>query len=318
MYSNAVRTDRGLAAILSGFPVLTSMNILAYAEKTSRLPFVTHSLIREGYHTSFTYGGEIDFANMRSYLINGGFARIRSNEDYPFSQRFSKWGIPDHIMFEHFYEELVNEEEPFFKVLLTLSNHEPFELPEKPKFGNQDPVTGFYSTAFYTDSCLGNFVQKVKKSDIWDDLLIIIVADHGSRLPGYSADYEEKKFHIPVLWIGGAVKQDTVVAKYGSQADLAVTLLRQMNITTDEFILGKDMLSPSSGSFAFYSYKDGLGMLTDTAGFGLNFTLGRQDFSYGNVNDSLTDFAKALQQYMFDRYIGLSDIPGPVKQPASE
>ena len=138
-------------------------------------------------------------------------------------------------------------------------------------------------------------------------MLIILVSDHGARLPDYSEQYDPRKYHIPLLWIGGAVQKDTVVTKYGSQADLAVTLLHQMNITTDEYVLGKDLLSPSSYSFAFYSYKNGIGMLTDTAGFGLDFISGDFNFSSGLVNDNSVAYAKSIQQFAFDHYLNLSD-----------
>lgn len=308
IYSTASRTDRGLASIISGYPVVDAVPILRYPEKSARLPFISSDLIREGYHATFSYGGEIDFANMRSYLVSGNFSSILSDDHYPTSERSGKWGIPDHIMFERFYEEVLQEEErPFFKVLMTLSNHEPFIVPGTPKFGNDNLRQKFLSSAYYADSCLGAFMQKMKQTGLWDDLLIVLVADHGARPPDYSKNHDPRKYHIPLLWTGGAVKQDTVVTKYGSQADFAVTLMHQMNMNTEDYILGKDLLDPSSQSFAFYSYKNGIGMLTDTAGFGLDFISDDLNFSYGKIDDTLVSYAKAMQQFVFDNYLNLTD-----------
>lgn len=308
IYSTDSRTDKGLASIISGYPVVEAVPILRYPEKSARLPFISSDLIREGYHATFSYGGEIDFVNMRSYLVSGNFHEILSDGHYPKSERSGKWGIPDHIIFERFYEEVLQEEgRPFFKVLMTLSNHEPFIVPGTPKFGNDNLRQKFLSSAYYADSCLGTFIQKMKRTELWDDLLIVLVADHGARPPDYSENHDPRKYHIPLLWIGGAVMQDTVVTKFGSQADFAVTLLRQMNIETGDYILGKDLLDPSSQSFAFYSYKNGIGMLTDTAGFGLDFISDDLIFSFGKVDGTLVSYAKTMQQFVFDSYLNLTD-----------
>lgn len=306
IYSSDSRTDKGLATIISGYPVLEAIPILRYPEKSNKLPFLSLSLMQEGYQATFSYGGEIDFANMRSYLINGKFGKILSDEHYPRSERSGKWGIPDHIMFENFFNEVMQEEKPFFKVLMTLSHHEPFETPTTPKFGDSNLTERFLSSAYYADSCLGSFVKRMKRTELWDDLLIVLVADHGSRLPDFCEHYDPGKFHIPVLWTGGAVKKDTVIKKYGSQADLAVTLLQQMDIGAEEYLLGKDLLSSGSHSFAIYSYKDGIGMLTDSSAFGLDFINNGLNFSYGLVNEESVYYGKALQQYVFEHYLNLA------------
>jgi len=305
IYSTDSRTDKGLAAILSGYPVITSMPILSYPEKNANLPFLSSDLANNGYNVSFSYGGEIDFANMRSYLVNGKFGSIKSEDDYKTTQKKGKWGIHDDVMFDNFYSEVTAGESPFFKVLLTISNHEPFEIPAASKFGSSDLKEKYFSAAYYTDSCLGNFISRLKQTPAWNDLLIILISDHGARLPDYSEIYEARKYFIPMLWIGGAVKKDTVVSKYGSQSDLAVTLLRQMDISTENYVLGKDLLSPLSASFTFYSYKDGIGMLTDTSSFGLDLQTGSFSFSTGKVDGRSVETAKAFQQYMFQHYLDL-------------
>ena len=289
---------------------MNDMPILTYPEKCDYLPYLSRSLAGLGYKSTFTYGGDVDFANIRSYLVDGGFTSIRSSEDYPVSERTGKWGIPDHTMFNRFYDEVMQEKGPYMKVFLTLSNHEPFIIPGKPKFGDDDLGNKFLSSAYYADSCLGSFVQKLKASPVWDSLLIVMVADHGARLPDYSEMYEPRKYHIPLLWAGGAISRDSVVSKLGSQADLAVTLLHQLNLPTGDYVLGKDLLSPSSRSFAFYSYKNGIGMLTDTSGFGIDFTSGKLNFSDGNSSEQSLDYAKSLQQYAFDNYLKLGPKTG--------
>jgi phosphoglycerol transferase MdoB-like AlkP superfamily enzyme len=306
IYAADSRTDKGLAAVLSGYPVLESIPILKYPDKTIHLPFVSKNLMENGYRTSFHYGGDIDFANMRSYLVNGDFNRIITEASFPVSERSGKWGVPDHFSFARFFNDIKADTGQWFHVMLSLSNHEPFEIPVRQKFGNKDLTGKFYSSAYYADSCLGDFVHRLKESGLWDNSVVIFVADHGVRVPDYSEVYEPRKFHIPLLITGGAVNKDSIVSKYGSQADLAVTLLHQLNMKTDSYILGKDLLAPDSKSFVIYSYKNGIAMLNDSSGFGYDFSIHRFSFNYGTPDSSMVNLAKAQQQYVYQNYLDLS------------
>jgi phosphoglycerol transferase MdoB-like AlkP superfamily enzyme len=306
VYSTDSRTDKGLATVISGFPVLYAIPILRHTHKTQHLPFLSNSLINNGYHASFYYGGNVNFANMRAYLVNGNFSKIISDVDFPASQRTGKWGAPDNVVFTRFLEEIKADTGLSFSVILTLSNHEPYEIQNNAKFGNKNLTERFYSAASYADSCLGDFIRKYKEAGKWDNSLVIMVADHGTRPPDYSQYYEPRKFHIPLLITGGVIEKDTVVTKVGSQADVAKTLLHQLGIDTREYFLGKDLLSPESHSFTFYSYKNGIAMLTDTCGFGLNFENNSFTFSFGPVDKELPGLAKSYQQFVYDHYLSLS------------
>jgi phosphoglycerol transferase MdoB-like AlkP superfamily enzyme len=307
IYAADSRTDKALATILSGYPVLEAIPILRYPDRTQHLPYLTKSLIKHGYQASFHYGGDINFANIRSYLVNGDFSQIISGADFPAAERTGKWGVPDNYVFDRFLEDIRSDSGPWFHVMMTLSNHEPFEIPVNPKFGSGNLTEKFYSSAYYADSCLGDFIRRYKESGLWDNSVVILVADHGTRVPDFSEVYEPRKFHIPLLFTGGAMIKDTVVSKMGSQADIAVTLLNQLKLETGEFILGKDLLSPDSRSFVLYSYKNGIAMLTDSTGFGIDFISGDYNFSYGPVQDLHVSYARSLQQYVFDNYLGLSE-----------
>jgi phosphoglycerol transferase MdoB-like AlkP superfamily enzyme len=308
IYSTDSRTDKGLATVLSGYPVLEAIPILKYPDKTQHLPYLSKDLIAMGYKASFHYGGDINFANMRSYFVNGDFTRLVSESDFPASEITGKWGVPDHLSFRRFMNDIRSDSGPWFHVMLTISNHEPFEIPVRQKFGAGNLTEKFHSSAWYADSCLGDFIRQYKKAGLWENSVVIFVADHGTRIPDYSEVFEPRKFHIPLLFTGGAVGKDTVVAKLGSQADIAVTLLHQLGADTRHYILGKDLLSPGSGNFAFYSYKNGVALITDTLSFGLDLVTGQTNFTNGPVPKEQTDRVRSYQQYVYGNYLRLSAI----------
>jgi phosphoglycerol transferase MdoB-like AlkP superfamily enzyme len=306
VYANGTRTDKGLVAILSGFPIVEPLSVLKYPEKTHRMAIFSRDLIRKGYDATFYYGGDVDFANMKSYLMTGGFHSIISEKDFSSYHGYrSNWGVPDNVLFDRIVADVNNRTDTGFYMALTLSNHEPFNIPGKPHFPESGFTNKFYSSVYFADSCLGDFITKMKKSSKWDNCLIILVADHGSPFPDFSQYDEPAKYKIPMLWLGGALKKDSVVTKYCSQSDIAITLLHQLGIENNNYVLGKDILSPDSRSFALYSFKDGMAMMSDSIQFGLDFISHNMLFSSGPVTDGEIYYAKALQQYIYSYYLSL-------------
>ena len=77
--------------------------------------------------------------------------------------------------------------EPFFNVVLTLSSHEPFDVPMDPVFSGNDNMTKYKNSVYYADKALGSFLDWAKGTDWWKNTLVIMVADHGARIiSGYT------------------------------------------------------------------------------------------------------------------------------------
>ena len=263
-FASGDRSDKGLVAVLSGYPAQPSTSIIKFASKTQSLPRLSASLKNNGYNSSFYYGGDIDFANMRSYLLGCGFDFIVSKDDFPASTYNSKWGSHDHVVLDKFYKDICLQKQPFFNVLFTLSSHEPFEVPGHAIPGD-DSSSKLMNAIHYTDSCVGNFVSKAKRQPWWQNTLIIMVADHGHPDPGRSPNHVPEKFRIPMLWIGGAIQHPAKVDKYSSQIDIASTLLHQVGLSSENYSFSKNIFS-NDPEFAFYDFNNGFGYFTPSAG----------------------------------------------------
>jgi phosphoglycerol transferase MdoB-like AlkP superfamily enzyme len=222
--------------------------------------------------------------------------------DFDKSQQTGRWGVHDQFTFQRMYDECDTSAKPFFKVLLTLSNHEPFDIPVKPKFGNSNVDEKVYSSAFYTDSCIGDFIQKAKAAPWWDNTLIIMLADHGTKFPGNSVVYYPEKYRIPMIWTGGAIKSDTVISNYLSQSDLAKTLLAQLGINTSAYPLSRDIFN-SKHQFAFYEFNNGFGMMSDSARFVYDNDLRQIILRQGTVSDDFVRSGRIIQQEVYDVFL---------------
>src|SRR5690606_20642672 len=193
-YAAADRSDKGLVNILSGYPSQPTQSIMKLPVKASKLPVLSKSFEEAGYATSFYYGGELEFANIKAYLMNGGFSKVVGKESFKPEDWNSKWGAHDHVVLDKLLQDLNSSEKPFFSTIFTLSSHEPFEVPIEPHIEGDDEESKFLNSLYYTDQSIGNFIEAAKKEPWYDETLIIILADHGHRMPGNSRNYEKEKF----------------------------------------------------------------------------------------------------------------------------
>lgn len=256
-YANAMRTDRGIVSALAGFLAQPNMSIIKYPSKTRLLPTLAKVFSASGYSTSMLYGGDINFANMRSYFVSSLYEKITDLEAFPLKYRMSKWGVEDDATFPYLLEEIKSETsgKSFFKTFLTLSSHEPFDVPIH-KFSNP-----YLNSVAYTDSCIGAFMDQLKRLPQWKNLLVIFVADHGFAYPEGIKNYDMKKYHIPMLWTGGAVKQPMKVTRYVNQTDIPATLLTQLGKDSKDFVYSRNVFSETTEDFAFYVFSNGFGLL---------------------------------------------------------
>lgn len=296
-YSNSFRTDRGTICALSGYPGLPTTSIMKMPVKSRSLPSIAKKLVNAGYKTDFLYGGDIDFTNMQSYFRSTGYQKITSDKDFTLKEQHTHaWGVNDEITFEHLYNQIQNRTDaPWHTGFLTLSSHDPFIVPYH-RLENQ--LTNAFA---YTDECLGRFIDQLKKTPAWDNLLIIFLADHGYRYPETMANHDPDFFHTPMLWLGGAIAEPLIVDKIVNQTDLAATLLGQLNLPHDDFEFSRDVFSSSyTYPFAFFSFNNGFAF-RDSTGVSV----------YDNVPDKViieepvpdagrVEKAKAILQTLYD------------------
>lgn len=301
-FASGDRTDKGIVSILSGYPAQPQSSIIKYSAKAEHLPYLNHRFNALGYHTSFVHGGDVDFANIRAYLTNCHFENITTLDDFDSELYTSKWGVHDQYVFDRAFTECDSAQQPFAKVMLTLSSHEPFDVPMEKFIKGDDMESLFLNSCHYTDKCLGAFIQKAEQQDWWKNTLVVLVADHGHRLP-YNKELKSKeRFRIPMLWLGGALaKRDTIITMYASQTDIANTLLAQLNKTEDDFIFSKNILAPNAKQFAVYFFNDGYGFVQPGKHIVYD-NAGKQFFKTDGASEKNIDVSKAYQQTLFEDY----------------
>lgn len=264
-YATQFRTDHGLVSMLNGFPGKPSTSVMQFPAKTVHLPSLAKSLTMNGYANTLVYGGDIDFTNMRGYFYNTGYNELIFGDHYDKTLYRSKWGVRDGDLLDKALQTIrqdkYNGKDRCFYTVITLSSHEPFDVPER-NFDND-----YINSVFYTDECIGKFVQQLKEESLWDDTILILLADHGFHYPEDIKDYSPERFKILQLWTGGALldkMRGERINKVVSQVDFSNSLLSALQIDSRTLDFSRNIFSDGYEPFAYYTIGSYLGCVDST------------------------------------------------------
>ena len=305
-YANGDRTDKGIPAVLSGYYPPPVKRIMRMPNKTRSLPMLPKKMIDLGYKTSFYYGGDLNFGNMNTYLRNAGITDFVDGSAFDKKDWNSKWGAYDDVFMKRFAKDLATKQTaPFFKIALTLTSHEPYEIKGEYKFGKDTEDNKFRSAHHYTDKVIGDFIAFAKKQDWYKNTLIVIMSDHGHSSPKHEGPYfSPKKFRIPMLWLGGAVNQKyTEIHTIASQVDFSYTLLDLLKADNKDFVFSKNIFNTSENQFAHYTFNKGFGTLTKEGVFVYDFVSQKPILESGKNTERLDSLGKSITQNSYDDFL---------------
>ncbi len=299
IYASSFRTDRGMVSVMSGLPAQPTMSVMNMPRICTTLPSIARTLQRDGYDTHFYYGGDTSFSNMRAYIVGTGFDTVTSEFDFPMAQRTGKWGVADQPVFDMLLNDIKNSthkgNKPFYKVFMTSSSHEPFDVPDYHRL----PIAELNAFA-YTDEQLGHFVERLKATDAWTNTLVVIIPDHLGAWPRNIDNFQLWRYEIPLIILGGPVGDPRRIDTVGSQTDVAATLLSLMGRGHEEFVYSKDLLDPQAPHFAVFSFPDAIGFV-DAEGHAIyDNTRGGTVSQSGPKGDEAVRKAQAYVQKLYD------------------
>lgn len=310
IYAAAGRTDKGVMATLSAFPSQAIRSIMKQNSKQEKLPGIAQEFKSNAYATSFYYGGESEFFNMKSYVLSHGYQTLIDNYSFEKKDMNSKWGAYDEKVFSKQLADMDNVKQPFFSTILTLTNHEPFDLPVEKRFKGEQIEDKFRSTSFYADSCLGAYLSSAKKKPWYKNTLFVVIADHSHRLPDNLTEFDPKRYRIPLLFFGDVIKTEFKghrINKFGNQTDLAASLLNQLNMPSNRYLWSKDLFNPGTPGFAFFNWDNGFGFATKDQiisfdNVGKNIIM-RKNAANPKIEKDLLRYGKAHMQEVFQQYL---------------
>ncbi len=288
LYATGTRSVRGIEAVTAGFTPTPARATVKLTKSQNGFFTIAELLRRQGYSTSFIYGGEKHFDNMASYFYGNGFETIVDEKDYKNPKFVSTWGMSDEDLFDKANEtftELAKGAKPFFSLVFTSSNHDPFEFPDgKIELFDKEKQTR-NNAAKYADYALGHFFKLAKQSNYWKDTIFLVIADHDSRVAGDSL-VPIKNFHIPALILGENIepRRDNRLV---SQIDMPTTLLSVAGISGEYPMIGYDLTQDVNPNRAFMQYDQTQAMMKGTDVIILKPNQSPQGYEYDKPNEKL-------------------------------
>lgn len=301
VYAAGDHTEDGLIALLNGYPANATSSIIYEDNKIKNLKFLSKEFNNSNFLTEFYYGGNTSFLNLKNYLLTSDFQLIHDANTFSDSLKISDWGVYDHSIFNEFLKNHAGSQKSFFSTILTVSSHEPFEIPTKPKFAGEREDLAYLNAINYLDTSLSDFIYEAKKTKWWQNTLVIIIGDHGHRFP---LGYERiEDFRIPLFITGGIVKQAAEVKTILSQNDIAQLIANELKFKIDFKWTKKQPLNKNELNWAYFSFNDGIGFV-NSDGRLLYDNLGNKLIST-SFKDSTQPLklGRSLQQAIYEDYL---------------
>jgi phosphoglycerol transferase MdoB-like AlkP superfamily enzyme len=311
-YASGNRSQQAMASLFGGFPAIPITTMTNHPEKYEKLPSIVKILNEEDYHTSFYFGGQLIYGNIKSYIIFNEFDDIIEGEDFTDDVIRGKLGVHDEFVFNRQIKDLNKLKEPFFSVVFTLSSHSPYDFPMEKQIDFGGKENSFLNSAYYTDKCLGEYFALARKQPWFDNTIFILVADHSHNTnhnhPLVSFEYHK----IPLLIIGKPLKDDlkgTQIDCIASNTDIPTTLLKQLGLDTKDFFWSKNLFNPYSPEFAYFELNEGAGWKRPDGFFVINKIIDHYyiiDMKPGvseAKKDSLITEGKAYLQQVFQEFM---------------
>jgi phosphoglycerol transferase MdoB-like AlkP superfamily enzyme len=245
LYSNGTRSVRGLAGSVAGNFSIPGKGVLKRNKSQSDFFTLGNLLQPLGYHTSFIYGGESRFDNMKGWFAGNGFSEIIDQPKFDNPTYTGTWGVSDGDVVNRAnkeFKKLYKENKKFASVIFSTSNHSPFDFPEdKIELIKNIPAKSVKNAVKYADFVIGDFINQAKKEEYYKNTIFVILADHNVRVYGDDIVPVEM-FQIPGLILAENI-QPLVYENITTQPDVLATTLDLMGISANIPIMGHSIFS---------------------------------------------------------------------------
>ncbi|MBK7764075.1 MAG: LTA synthase family protein [Bacteroidetes bacterium] len=306
-YAHAYVSDQGIPAVLSAYPSASRMAIINQPSKVAGLPCISEELNEHGYSSSFMFGGDLVYGNLRGYLLEKKFDELIEQKDF---QQYpqGRLGVHDEYTFPELLKVLNTKKQPFLQGFFTVSSHMPYDYTPSDhwKSTDQDPEKLYTESMHYADIHLGKFFDEAKKQAWYQHTLFVVVADHSHNTIKQWNPSLPMHSHIPLLFTGGALKkewQGKTWTNSVSHLDLAKTILHQLQIPATRYTWSRDVLNPSTPSSAYYVFFGGSGYINQygyAASYLANPLVANSDIADSILQKNLLNKALSFQQLVFE------------------
>lgn len=256
-FSSGFRTDQGIVSAVYGVPSVRGHNLAEKMAPNSGFKSLPLAVSKKGYTSLFTYGGDLNFASLGTMVRLAGFDIVAGSQDFPAEARQTSWGVPDHLVLEQVAKQQKLAKKPFLSVVMLLSSHAPFDLPNEDADNLPQDIPALYRRSVsYSDKSLEQYFTAVKTEPWYGNTVFVITSDHGNTHSGWADPHDEKRFRIPLI----IYTPDTTlnltqreITEPCNHFDLAGTLARKTGADSGNFVFSRDIFDGDTNRRAYWS-----------------------------------------------------------------
>jgi phosphoglycerol transferase MdoB-like AlkP superfamily enzyme len=231
-FSNGTRTHQAHYALGTSFPNLPGYEWLMESNKLGdqRFDSLPAAFKKLGYSTYYLSNGNLSWDNVRHFFQNQGIDRFVGGDDFDSSYFKGTWGVLDDALFERANQEFRQAKGPFFGMIMTASNHVPFQHPRPypfPEVVGDGRIDNRLNGIRFADWSIGQFMERARHEAYFSNTLFVLVGDHGFTVPEVLTDLNLLKFHVPLVFYAPELLPDCPRRDHrvASHVDIAPTIL---------------------------------------------------------------------------------------------
>ncbi|TRX10737.1 LTA synthase family protein [Flavobacterium gawalongense] len=242
--SNAGRTFGALPSLMGSLPFGENgfMELNPIPKHNSLISILKSN----GYTTAYYSGDESTFDRKSNFLEYNGIDKIididKFGPGYVKTKENSggfSWGYPDAEIYRKTLSELKDKKEPRLDIIMTLTNHEPFDFPSKKGYlqrverilntksyfekNKMSEYKDIFACLLYTDNSIQSFMKAYSKRPDYENTIFIITGDH--RLIPVPQKDNLSRFHVPFYIYSPMLKKTAKFKSISSHSDVTPSLV---------------------------------------------------------------------------------------------
>jgi len=236
-----------------------------YGDK--RIPSLPRLLNGLGYQTVTLHTNEVEFWNRIQMYPALGFKKYY-DQTYFGDDDIIAFGPSDEVLYKKtlpVLTKLQEQNKPFYAQLIAQSSHHPFLPPENkemitlPEAWEGTDIGNYIKLANYADKALGQFIDALKESGIWENSVLVVYGDHFG-VSSHSLSNEDRELleqqlgheydlrtvhNIPLfIAVPGVTDEGRTFTHTGGQIDIMATVANLLGISLDSYVqFGQDLLN---------------------------------------------------------------------------
>lgn len=255
---NGSSADADLMANTSVYPVRTGATFFRFPNNIyNSLPKLLRGV---GYSTLAIHPDKGSYWNWMPALTSIGFEKTMDETHFNTSEKIGL-GISDGSYFKQIAPIMASEKQPFYNFMVTLTSHNPFDLPNQYRKLvlsdelNKTKLGGYFQSINYTDQQIGDFLDTLDTSGVLGNSVVVIYGDHTGVHKYYNDEVKQVQpqenwwlddtKRIPlIIYHKGMKGRDIGIT--GGQIDTMPTVAYLMGINEESYkntVFGRNLLN---------------------------------------------------------------------------